>query len=76
MRLKELLLQTINIKNYEWKYTYTVLKLKVKQVIYSQGYNDTIKRPKPQYTQLRILKIFQKIQQRASSPRETAAGIT
>ena len=76
MRLKELLFKTINIKNYEWKYTYTVLKLRVKQVIYSQGYNDTIKRPKPQCTQLGILKIFQKIQQRASSPGESAAGIT
>ena len=76
MRLKELLFKTINIKNYEWKYTYTVLKLRVKQVIYSQGYNDTIKRRKPQYTQLGILKIFQKIQQRASSPGESAAGIT
>ena len=76
MRLKELLFKTINIKNYEWKYTYTVLKLRVKQVIYSQGYNDTTKRPKPQYTQLGILKIFQKIQQRASSPGESAAGIT
>ena len=43
----------------------------------SQRYNDNI-RPKPQDTQLGILKIYAfcwKIQQRASGPGEGAAGI-
>ena len=45
----------------------------------SQRYNDNIKRPKPQDTQLVILKIYpfcQKIQKRASDLGESAAGIT
>ena len=50
----------------------------------SQSYNDNIKRPEPQNTQLGILKIpnskiysfCQEIQQRASDPRQSAAGIT
>ena len=49
----------------------TVLKLSVKQVIYQSRYNDNIKRPKPQDTQLGILKIYtscRKIQKRVSGP--------
>ena len=45
----------------------------------SQTYNDNIKRPKPQDTELGILKIyafFRKIQKRASSQGETTAGVT
>ena len=44
-----------------------------------ETYNDNIKRPKLQDTQLGILKIYtfcQKIQQRASSPGEGTAGVT
>ena len=44
----------------------------------SQRYNDNTKRPKPQDTQLGISKIYafcRKIQQRASDPRESAAGV-
>ena len=61
----------------ECKYTYTVLKLRVKQIIYSQRY-DSIKRPKLQDTQLGILRIYafcQKIQQRAAGPGESTVGI-
>ena len=39
------------------KYTYTVLKLRVKQVHMIQRYNDNTKRPKPKENQLGI---FQK----------------
>ena len=45
----------------------------------SQRYNDNIKRPKLQDTQLGILKIYvfcQKIQQRVSGPGESAGGVT
>ena len=45
----------------------------------SQTYSDNIKRPKPQDTQLGILKIYtfcRKIQQRALGPGESAAGVT
>ena len=45
----------------------------------SQTYNDNIKRPKLQDTQLGISKIYlfcQKIQQRSSGPGESAAGVT
>ena len=48
-----------------------MLKLSVKQVIYQSRYNDNIKRPKPQDTQLGILKIYtscRKIQKRVSGP--------
>ena len=44
----------------------------------SQRYNDNTKRPKPQDTQLGILKTYafcQKTQQRTSCPRDSAAGI-
>ena len=44
----------------------------------SQRYNDNTKRPKPQDTQLGILKTYefcQKIQQKTSCPRDSAAGI-
>ena len=44
----------------------------------SQRYNDNIKRPKPQDTQLRILIIYtfcQKIQQMTSGPKESAGGV-
>ena len=51
--------QDYNKKNwFEGKYTYTVLKLRVKQVIYESKYNDNIKKQKPQDTQLGILKIY------------------
>ena len=45
----------------------------------SQTYHDNIKKPKLQDTQLGILKIYafcQKIQQRASCPGESPAGVT
>ena len=45
----------------------------------SQTYYDNIKKPKLQDTQLGILKIYafcQKIQQRASCPEESIAGVT
>ena len=45
----------------------------------SQTYNDNIKRPKPQDTQLGILKIYPfcwKIQQRNLDPGESATGVT
>ena len=45
----------------------------------SQRYNENIKRPKPQDTQLCILKIYAfcwKTQQRASGPGEIAVGVT
>ena len=45
----------------------------------SQRYNDNTKRPKPKENQLEILKIFafcQKIQQRASGPGESTAGVS
>ena len=45
----------------------------------SQRYNDNIKRPKLQDTQLGILKIYvfcQKIQQRVSGPGESAGDVT
>ena len=45
----------------------------------SQRYNGNTKRPKPQDTQLRILKFYgfsRKIQQKASGPEEGAAGVT
>ena len=45
----------------------------------NQRYNDYVKRPKPQDTQLGILKIYafyQKIQQRTSGPGENTAGVT
>ena len=44
----------------------------------SQIYNDIIKRPKPQDILLRVLKIYafyQKMQQRASGPGESTAGV-
>ena len=44
----------------------------------SQRYNDNIKRPTPQDTQLGILNIYsfcQKIQKRASDPGESTAGV-
>ena len=44
-----------------------------------QRYNDNTKRPKPTENQLGILKIdpfWQKIQQRASGPGESTAGVT
>ena len=44
-----------------------------------QRYNDNIKRSKPQDTLLAMLKIYtfwQKIQQRASDPRESTGGVT
>ena len=44
----------------------------------SQRYSENIKRPKPQDTQLGILKIYAfcwKIQQRASGPGKSTAGI-
>ena len=44
----------------------------------SQRYNDNTKRPKPKQNQPGILKIYrfcQKIQQRASGPGESAAGV-
>ena len=44
----------------------------------SQRYNDNTKTPQPKENQLGILKIYafcQKIQQRASSPEESTAGI-
>ena len=44
----------------------------------SQRYNDNIKRPKPQDTQLRIFIIYtfcQKIQQMTSGPKESAGGV-
>ena len=45
----------------------------------SQTYNDNIKRPKPQDTQLGILNIYafcRKIQQKASGPGKSDAGVT
>ena len=45
----------------------------------SQRYYDNTKRPKPQETQLGIRRIYAfcwKIQQRASGPGESAAGVT
>ena len=45
----------------------------------SQWYNDNIKSSKPQDTQLGILKIYAfswEIQQRASGPGESVAGVT
>ena len=45
----------------------------------SQLYNDNIKRSKPQDIQLGILKIYAfswEIQQRASGPGESVAGVT
>ena len=45
----------------------------------SQRYNDNIKRPKPKENQLGVLKIYtfcQKIQQKASGPGESTAGVT
>ena len=45
----------------------------------SQTYYDNIKKPKLPDTQLWILKIYafcQKIQQRASCPEESIAGVT
>ena len=45
----------------------------------SQRYNENIKRPKLKENQLGILKIYvfcQKIQQRASGPGESTAGVT
>ena len=45
----------------------------------SQRYNDNTKRPKLQDTQLGMLKFYVfcwKIQQRASGPGESAAGVT
>ena len=46
-----------------------MLKLKVKQVIYESRYNDNIKRPKPQDTQLGILKItYIKVNNRSGGP--------
>ena len=45
----------------------------------SQRYNHISKRPKPQDTQLGILKIYvfcRKIQQKAPGPRESAAEVT
>ena len=45
----------------------------------AQNYNSNTKRPKPKKNQLTILKIYafyQKTQQRASDPVESAAGIT
>ena len=45
----------------------------------SQIYNDKVKGPKPQDIPLGILKTFAfcwKIQQRASSPGESTAGVT
>ena len=44
----------------------------------SQRYNNNTKRPKPNENQLQILKKYafcQKIQQRASRPGESAAGV-
>ena len=44
-----------------------------------QRYNNNTKGPKPKENQLGILKIYpfcQKIQQRASGPGESAAGVT
>ena len=44
----------------------------------SQIYNDNIKRPKPQDIPLKILKIYtfyRKIQQKASGPGESTAGV-
>ena len=45
----------------------------------TQKYNDNMKRPQSYDTQLGILKIYafcQKIQQSASGPEESAAGVT
>ena len=45
----------------------------------SQRHNDNIKRPKPKENQLEVLKIYtfcQKIQQKASGPGESTAGVT
>ena len=56
-----------------------MLKLRVKQGYMSQAYNYNIKRPKPHDTQLGIVKVYafcQKIQQRASHPGDSAAGVT
>ena len=52
----------------KWKYTYTVLNLRVKQVIYE----SKKKMPKPQDAPLRI---SLKIQQRVSDPGESTAGV-
>ena len=44
----------------------------------SQTYNNNIKRPKPPDTQLGVLKTYTfcwKIQQRASSPGDSTAGV-
>ena len=57
-----------------------MLKLRVRQVIYESNiYNNNIKRPKPQDTQIGILIIYsfcQKIWQRVSGPGESAGGVT
>ena len=45
----------------------------------SQRYNDNTERPKLEENQLGILKVYafcQKVQERASGPRESAAGVT
>ena len=58
--------------------THIVLKLRVQQGM-SERYIDNTKRPKPQDTQIGILKVYafyQKIQQRGSDPGHSADGVT
>ena len=52
-----------------WKYTYRVLKLRVKQVTNKSKYNGNTKRPKPKENKLGILKVYVFCQKFSRGPR-------
>ena len=55
-------------KSCQWKYTYVVLKLGVKQVTYESRYNGNTKRTNLKENQLDILKIYRFCQKYSRGP--------